>query len=319
MSVLTSWLASPAPDAAIEIAPEAVSVAAVTTRGRDAIVQAYAIEPLPAGAVVPALTTHNIVNREPVVRALQTALERAAIRPRRVAVIVPDAATRVSLVRFDRVPERREDLEQLVRWQLKKAAPFPIDEASLSYVPGARTVDGGEFVVVMARHSVVREYEVVCEDVGLHAGLVDIATFGVLNLFLASEQPKGDWLAVHVRPDYLSLAIMRGDDVIFFRSRAESDDESLADVVHQTSMYYQDRLAGQGFSRVLLGGIGRAAGALEMAQQSIEDRLGVGVERIDPTRMASLTDRISISPDVAAMLAPLVGTLLRTRREAAVA
>ena len=50
MSAFTSWLASPPPDAAIEIAPEGVVVAAVGSRGREAVVQAYAVEPLPAEA-----------------------------------------------------------------------------------------------------------------------------------------------------------------------------------------------------------------------------------------------------------------------------
>ena len=51
MSVLTSWLASPPPDAAIQIAPEAVSVGVLGVRGGEPVVQGYAIEPLPAGAV----------------------------------------------------------------------------------------------------------------------------------------------------------------------------------------------------------------------------------------------------------------------------
>ena len=85
----------------------------------------------------------------------------------------------------------------------------------------------------------------------MHAGLVDLSTFSVVNLFLASAIPAGDWLVVHVRPDYTSIAIMRGGDLIFFRNRGEGEDEALADVVHQTTMYYQDRLSGQGFARVL--------------------------------------------------------------------
>jgi hypothetical protein len=53
----------------------------------------------------------------------------------------------------------------------------------------------------------------------------------------------GDWLIVHIRPEYTSIAIMRGSDLIFFRTAAEGDPEPLADVVHQTAMYYQDRLS----------------------------------------------------------------------------
>src|SRR5262245_51210182 len=191
MSVFTSWFASSPPDAAIEIAPEGIAVAAVGARGRDPVVQAYAVEPLPAGAVVASLGPHNIVDRPAVVQALKNALDRAEIRPRRIALVLPDLTARVSLVRFDRIPERRADLDQLVRWQVRKAAPFPVDEAALSCTPATRLADGGgEFVVVMARQALVREYEGVCEELGLHAGLVDLATLSVLNLFLASETPQ---------------------------------------------------------------------------------------------------------------------------------
>jgi hypothetical protein len=110
---------------------------------------------------------------------------------------------------------------------------------------------------------------------------------------------------------------MRGEHVIFYRNRPEGDEDSLADVVHQTTMYYQDRLSGLGFARVLLGGTGRTAGALDIARKSLEERLGVAVEAIDPTRAAPLTDRISATPGLLAALAPLVGMLLRTRHEAA--
>src|SRR5436305_1544183 len=98
---MSAWFASPPPDAAIEIAPEGVSVAALGGRGRDATVHNYATEALAAGLVVPKLTAGNIVDREAVARAVAVALERATLRPRRVALVIPDVAARVSLVRFD--------------------------------------------------------------------------------------------------------------------------------------------------------------------------------------------------------------------------
>jgi Tfp pilus assembly PilM family ATPase len=205
-----------------------------------------------------------------------------------------------------------------MRWQIRKAAPFPIEESSLTFDLSTRTPDGGaEFVAVLSRRDAVREYESVCEEAGMQAGLVDLATLSVLNLFLASANaPQGDWLAIHAQPTYTSVVILRGSDIIFFRNSAEGDDQDLADMVHQTTMYYQDRLAGQGFARVLLGGIGKAPGALDQMRLGLEGRLGGSVELIDPTHAAALTDRISASPEILASLAPLVGVLVRTRAEA---
>src|SRR5471032_1333097 len=105
---------------------------------------------------------------------------------------------------------------------------------------------------------------------------------------------------------------MRGGDVIFFRNRPEGEEESIADLVHQTAMYYQDRLSGKGFARAFLGGSGRIGGAVELARRNLEERLGVSVESIDPTRAATLTDRISVTSDLMDVLAPLVGMMMRS-------
>jgi hypothetical protein len=43
-------------------------------------------------------------------------------------------------------------------------------------------------VWLLARRDVVREYESVCDAAGVYAGLVDIATLSVLNLFLVVGQ-----------------------------------------------------------------------------------------------------------------------------------
>jgi len=341
MSLLASWLASPPPDAALEIAPARVSAASTTSRGGVLRLHAYASEALPADAVRGALAAPNIIDRQAAAAGVRSVLDRLGARPARVALVIPDVAARVSVIRFEQLPQRRDDLDQLVRWQVRKSTPFPIEEACVSYTPGRRGPDGSEFVVVVARRDVVREYEDVCADAGVHAGLVDLATFSVLNLLLgsaradgtvreadrpastgrrvASRPDPGDWLVVYMRPEYTSIAIVRGGDLIFFRNRPEDDDASLADVVHQTIMYYQDRLSGQGFARVLLGGSGQTAGASDQARQSLEERLATPVEPIDPTSVAALPDRIGASADLMDVLAPLTGMLVRTQREAVTA
>jgi len=318
MSILASWLASPPLEAALEISPAAVSVAVLGGRSSNPVVQGYAVEPLPPGAVTPSLTSTNIADPDAVARALNSACQSLGLKPKRVALVIPDVAAKVSLVRFDQTPTRRDDLNQLIRWQIKKSTPFPVDDACLTYTAGAHQAVGGEFVVVVARRETIREYEGVCERIGIEAGLVDISTFAVINLFLSSNLgTAGDWLVVHMRPEYTSIAILRRDDVLFFRNRVEGDAEAMEDVVHQTAMYYQDRLEGRGFSRILLGGIGRLQGEVDLARRNLEARMCTVVEPIDPTRGAALTDRITATPELMATLSPLVGMLLRTRKEAA--
>jgi type IV pilus assembly protein PilM len=242
MSLLASWLASPPPDAALEIAADRVAAAVVVARGDRLAVTAYASDPLAPGVVTPSLTEANVHDRAELARAVQRVVDKLGVRPRRVALVIPDTAAKISLLRFDKVPQRRDDFEQLVRWQLRKAAPFPIESACVTTSPGLAVGEGQEFVVELAREDIVREYETACEDAGLYAGLVETATFGLIGLEPDGAVAAGDSLIVHVRPDYTSTVITRGDAVIFYRNRPDDGHDGLPGRVHQAAMYYQDRL-----------------------------------------------------------------------------
>jgi Tfp pilus assembly PilM family ATPase len=318
MSRLTSLTEAAAPSVAIEIAAGRVSAATLEWRGDQPVVAAHATELLPDGALVPSLVAANAHHRAAVVAALGSVLGQIG-RPRRVGLIVPDIVAKVSLVRFERVPPRVQDLDQLIRWQVRKAAPFPIEEAQVSYVPGVLAEDGREFVVLSARRAVIEEYEGLCAEAGAHAGLVDLSTFNVINAVLAgSTAPAGDWLLVNIAADYASIAILRGPDLIVFRNLSSDTEGSLADLVHQTAMYYEDRLKGAGFTRVILAGAATAgahqAANIERIRRSLEERLAATVDTVDPRAAVTLTDRISAAPALLDTLAPLVGLLLRDHR-----
>jgi type IV pilus assembly protein PilM len=282
-------------------------------------VTAHALEPLPAGAVVPSLNAANIPDPKGVAEALGRVFERIGSKPKRVALAVPDSIAKVSILRFEKVPERARDLDELVRWQVRKTAPFRVEDAQLSYVPGAKAADGStEFVVVMARRDIIREYESVCEQAGAQAGLVDLATFNVINAVLAGPQPPlDDWLLVHVTQEDATMAILRGGSLVSFRNRAADAESSLADMVHQTAMYYEDRLSGSGFGRVVLAGAASPDAQLgqdtEYLRRALEQRLGTKVDAVDPRNAATLMDRITANPELLDALAPLVGLLARER------
>ncbi len=315
MSRVPAWLAAPPPDAAVEFSADRVSAVTLASRGRALVVSAHATAALPAGTVVPSFTHANVADPAPAIAALRQVFDRLGTRPRRVGLLLPDTAGKVSLVRFEKVPERADDLDQLIRLQVRKSAPFPIEEAQVAWARGAPCANGGrEFLVVMARRAVVTEYETICRAAGATAGLVDLATVGLLNLVMAGPSaPAGDWLLVHMTADSTSIAIVRGTDVVFFRNRPEHEGEPLGDLVHQTRMYYEDRLQGGGFARVLLAGASRAPGGPDDVRRDLEARIGGTVEPVDPRASVALTDRILAAPDLLDALAPLVGLLLRAR------
>jgi hypothetical protein len=192
-----------------------------------------------------------------------------------------------------------------------------MEQAVLSISPGARGADGGsEFVVAVSRTDVIHQYEQACMMAGAHAGLVDLSTFSVINSILAGTTvPAADWLLVHVTDTYLTLAVVRDSALLFFRNRA-ANEGTLNDLIHQTAMYYEDRLHGAGFARVVVAGAARVPGGADSVRRGLEDRLRVNVESVDPRGAAGLPDRIAASGELLDVLSPLVGMLLRERKAA---
>lgn len=314
---------------AVEIAASRVTVVGLVQGPDGPVVHGWASEPLPPGAVTPAMIAPNIADTGAVTAALQRAIARANVKVRRVALVIPDLAAKVSLVPFETVPERAEDLRELITWQVRKAAPFRIEDAQLAYVPGAPHGERGRtFVVTLARRDIVRQYEDVCAAAGAHAGVVDLASFNLINAVLAaSAPPEADWLLVNTTPQSQTLAIMRGDTLLFFRSRPvegagdgprEMEDQ-LPDLVHQTAMYYEDRLGGAGFSRVVLAGGAALAGGAglpgEALRRSLTDRLRAPVTSIEPRHIAAFAGRAfdDLQPAAAEALVAPLGVLLRER------
>jgi len=313
-SSAASWLASPPPSIAVEVTATRVVAVALNDQGGSYSIASHAVEPLAEGVATPALNAANVHDEAALTAAVRGVLGSLSARARRVALVLPDSAAKVSLVRFEKVPAKLQDLEQLIRWQVRKAAPFRIEDAQVSWQEAVALPGGGrEYLVTVARRDIIESYERVCEAAGVHAGLIDIASFNQINAVLAGGSASGDWLLLNVAPDYATLAVVRDGSVAFFRNRSGGIGD-LPDLVHQTAMYHEDRLGGGGFTRVILAG-GSVLGGEEAARfhRLLEERIGMRVEPIDFRPAAEMRDRITPSAELLDMLSPAVGVLLRDR------
>jgi type IV pilus assembly protein PilM len=341
-SAFASWFTSSPPTVGVEIGARRVTAVSIGEHGGKPVIAAHATEALPEGLVTPALNQPNISDRAAVAAALGRVLSQLGGRPGRVALVVPDGAAKVSLVKFDKVPAKAEDLGQLIRWQVKKSVPFPLEQAQVTWTRGATDTAGGvEFVVAIARRDIVGEYEAVCQAANAQAGLVDLATLNLINLALLADPSLAgsaggrgdtsaagvhdgsldpasalpiDWLLVHVGADSSTVAIVRGAQVLFFRNRPSDAEGDLNDLVHQSVMYYEDRLGGPGFSRVFVAARDvPESHAIEVEElyRGLAERSGDRVEALDPRAAAGLAHGISPSPELLSALAAPVGVVLR--------
>ncbi len=310
MSPLPAWLQTPPPTLGLHLDARRVTAVVADRAGGAPVIRALGSAVLPDGALVPSLTAANVVDRDACVRAIREAVGQVGGRHRRVALAVPDTAAKVSLLPFDQVPSHARDLDQLVRLQLRKTMPFPVEEAQIACSRGPAIGGATTMVVAVMRRDVVEEYESVCGAAGLHAGTVDLATFNVVNLALLGEQESDDALLVHVTPAYASVALVRDGGLIFFRTRPADAAEPLPDVVHQTRMYYEDRLGGHGLARVVVVA-GPDVTDRERVALELTSLFDTPVTTLSLEGVATFGDRVQASDAVVGQVAPSAGLVLR--------
>ncbi len=317
-----SWFASPPPSVAVEIGAGRVTAVVLGTVDGAPAVTAQATERLPDGLVAPSLTTPNLTDKAAVAAAVQRVLQAVGVSRGRAALVIPDGAAKVSVVRFEKVPAKADDLAQLVRWQVRKSVPFPLEQSQVSWTPGVADATGIDYVVTVARQDIVEDYEQAVAAAGVQVGLVDLATFNLVNLLLAGDAAghgasagRGDWLLVNVTPDASTMAIVRDGALLLFRHRPVDGEGSLADLGHQTAMYYEDRLSGQGLSLAVVAArdVGPAVlGDLQALGRALEQRIGKAVVEIDPRSLVRIAAESASGGERAAIAAP-IGVLLRER------
>ena len=255
------FVSSP-PKVALSISGSVVSAVQVRWKNGAPLLTGYGHSYLAEDTVAPMVSCGNVVDVRSLSDTIRRVVGRLSVKPTRIALVLPDIAAKVSLVRLTNVPSRETDLEELLRWKVGQSIPYPVADAQIAYSRGTVGVDGTqEFVASAVRRDVVEEYEGACIGAGLNPGYVDLTTFNLINTVMSASRSgtdsvreirEADWMLVNNALDYVSVAIVRKGQLLFFRTVTSHSAATLPDVVHQACMYYNDRLAGDGLQRAYL-------------------------------------------------------------------
>lgn len=283
------------PKLACEISADRVLVGRVSENG-GRVLEACASSDLLSGSVVPDLIEMNLRQPELVYEAIRDTLGSIGGRSRDVIAVLPDAAVRVVLLDFETLPSKRDEVEGVVRFRLKKSLPFDVDKAKVSYhVQPSRT--GVRVIAAVALANVVEDYEAVFRQAGYQPGVVMpsmLAALGAAN----APQPA---LVIKVDARTTSIAILDGQQLLLFRTLENTrgvniSGEQLAEEVYPSVVFFQDTYQ-LNIGQIFVAGLPESGGAFPAlrAQTGAEVRdlvspskLGGSVGSIPQWRMAGV-------------------------------
>ncbi len=283
-------------------------------RGKPAL-EAHRQRPLPeptAGSIL----RPNLAAPEQVSQQIRELFEETGTRPGRVSLVVPDNLAKIALLTLPEKPPSRRQLEEIVRFKVRRSVPFRLEDAALSYqvLPGpGKSV---HILVALLRKGVVEQYERVLGAAGARVGLFDLCTPNLLNLCRAELQTAaaagGDVALLNCTRTYFSLLIVRGEQLIFYRCKsfgvgdngAKQVNGALVRELAGSLSYYQEKLSGAGIQTAFVRSVAHSF-------EELDEQLGqLGIERvepIDPTRALELVEGLKLDPAVGQRIAPAVG------------
>jgi len=320
------------PEALLELRPKYPPLAVEVERGQFTLVrvkpqrrarpllEAFRIQPAPEPPAGTTIFKPNLGPPEELARQAREIFQLSGTKPGRVSLILPDNLAKVSIVSLPERPTNRKQLDEMLRFKLRRSVPFKLEEATISSwaLPGSGP-EHHVLVAVMMR-SVVEQYEAAFTAAGARPGLIDLCTPSLFNLVraeLAKAVAGGsDAALLNCTRSYFTLLIVRADRVVFYRCKTyaagEEDDTGgrlavMARELASSFSYYAEKLAGGGVGTVFVRAV--SPGLDEVVP--VLERIGVSAVRpIDASVSVDAVNGSRFDPLDGQRLAPALGSAL---------
>ncbi len=272
LQTLNRLLPDPSPSIVIEVGDGSI----VGVRRTGKTVLAHTTEQLPA-------ISTELLNSDLYQDEFQDLLIRllgnlAPLPNSHVAILLPDAGTRLTVFEFETIPQKIQNLHALIEQRMQNSLPFDVKTTRIAF-----EVQNGtkpyKVLVCAIPATMIHKCEQAFEKVGLRPGYVGLSSAVALNLVSGT----GMTVLLKFSSRMLTMAAIQSDTVCLIRQIAlgaefgsDTDaglQEILADLL-PTLTYIEDTLS-EPATNLLVCGPGEM---LESILQILPDRIGIPVE-----------------------------------------
>ena len=207
----------------IDISSTSVKLLELSRTGNRFRVEAYAVEPLPANAVV----EKNIAELEGVGLALSRVLVKARSSAKSAAVAVAGSAVITKTIEMD-AGLSDDELENQLKVEADQYIPYPLEEVAIDFeVQGysPRNPERVEVLLAACRKENVEVREAALALAGLSARVVDVEAYALERAFglLSAQMSQGDApltvAVVDIGATMTTLSVLHNGRIIYTREQ----------------------------------------------------------------------------------------------------
>lgn len=228
----------------VDISSSAVKILQLSKNGSRYRVEHYAVEPLPAGAVV----EKNLVDIQAVGDAIRRAMSRSGSKAKLAAAAVAGSSVITKIVPMP-ADLGGADLEAQVQLEAANHIPYPLEEVNLDYevlgpVPG--NPGSNNVMIAASRSETVEARMAALEAGGLEARVMDVEAFSVENAFsliadqMSSVGSAGVVALVDSGSTMTTLTIVKDGRSIYTREQVFGGKQLTDEVMRRYGLSYEE-------------------------------------------------------------------------------
>jgi hypothetical protein len=147
--------------------------------------------------------------------------------PRPIVLLLPDASARTVVLHLDTLPSRADERDAVIRWRLGQEQLLPLSNATVvsqSFPVRDESGAHGQTVLAVAiQDSVLAQYELLCENVGLVPQEIGLTSLYLFELWVrrsaASNWEERDLLWMVLADGALTLMMFERGRLQFYRCK----------------------------------------------------------------------------------------------------
>ena len=218
--------------------------------------------------------------------------------PRPIVLLLPDLSVRATVLQLEQLPAQAEEQEALIRWRLGQEQLLSLAGAKIVWQgfpsQGAGDERSHAILVVAIQEAILKQYESLCESVGLLPQEVGVTSFRLFNLWLKAAGGRKrlgrDLLWVSVSDGGLTCFIMQEGRLVFVRTKLLSgeslqgeedlDGDLVDNIVEECAVSLRACLEhhpGLNVTEIVLAG----DSPFPTLEQALNSELGLSTERLD--------------------------------------
>jgi type IV pilus assembly protein PilM len=207
-------------------------------------VQSYAVEPLPANAVI----EKNIADVDAVGEAVRNAMRRSGSRSKCAAVAVSGAAVITKIISMPASLSDRE-METQIELEADQYIPYPLEEVNLDFEilgPTERNPEMVDVLLAASRSENVDDRVAALELAGLTAKVVDVEAYAMENAFnlITDQLPEGERTHTVAVADIgattTTLNVLREGKIIYTRDQNFGGRQLTEEIQRRYGLSYEE-------------------------------------------------------------------------------